>query len=83
MHRHGVKQLVLHFFMLFYLSAHRFAYGEMYMSLATILTRFELELFETEWARDVDYIRDCFLGEAMRDSFGIRVKVLSDNKRWC
>ena len=61
----------------------RFAYGEMYMSLATILTRFELQLYETDWARDVAYSRDCFLGEAARHSPGIRIKVLSDNKKWC
>ncbi|KAI0975889.1 cytochrome P450 [Xylaria arbuscula] len=55
-----------------------FAYIEMYMSLATILSRFELELFDTNWERDVAYSRDCFLGESRRDSPGIRVKVVSN-----
>ncbi|KAK5999321.1 hypothetical protein QM012_005596 [Aureobasidium pullulans] len=55
-----------------------FAYGEMYMSLAAVLNRFELELFDTTWERDVAYSRDCFLGEPSKSSLGIRVKVLID-----
>ena len=57
----------------------RFAYGEMYMSLSTILCRFDLELFETHYERDVDYTRDCFLGEPDPSSPGIRVKVVADH----
>ena len=57
----------------------RFAYGEMYMSLATILCRFDLQLFETLWERDVEHTRDCFLGESDRASPGIRVKVTADS----
>ena len=49
------------------------------MSLATILRRFDLQLFETFWERDVEYTRDCFLGESDRASPGIRVKVTADN----
>lgn len=59
-----------------------FAYIEVYMSLSALITRFDLELYDTTWERDVAYTRDCFLGEASRDSPGIRVKVLADNKRW-
>ncbi|KAK5629883.1 hypothetical protein RRF57_005598 [Xylaria bambusicola] len=59
-----------------------FAYIEMYMSLATIMCRFDLELFDTNWERDVAYSRDCFLGEASPSSPGIRVKVRGDNKRF-
>ena len=60
----------------------RFAYGEMYMSLATILCRFDLELFETSWERDVSYTRDCFLGESDRASPGIRIKVVADSGKF-
>lgn len=60
--------------------ANSFAYCEMYMSLAVILTRFDLELYDTEWERDVYYSRDCFLGEPAPDSPGIRVKVVADHK---
>ncbi|KAL7800573.1 cytochrome P450 [Trichoderma afarasin] len=59
-----------------------FAYIEVYMSLSALITRFNLELYDTNRERDVAYTRDCFLGEASRDSPGIRVKVLADNKRW-
>ncbi|KAL3470713.1 cytochrome P450 [Aspergillus californicus] len=57
-----------------------FAYCEMYMSLAVILTRFDLELYDTKWERDVCYSRDCFLGESALDSPGIRIKVLADHQ---
>lgn len=50
------------------------------MSLAVILTRFDLELYDTKWERDVCYSRDCFLGESALDSPGIRIKVLADHK---
>ena len=49
------------------------------MSLANILCRFDLELYETLWDRDVAYTRDCFLGAPDRESPGIRVKVTADN----
>lgn len=53
----------------------------MYTSLATILCRFDLQLFETYRERDVDYSRDYFLREADPSSPGIRVKVVGDNGR--
>jgi hypothetical protein len=43
------------------------------------MCRFDLELFETYRERDVDYIRDCFIGEPDPASQGIRVKVIADN----
>ncbi|EIT74228.1 cytochrome P450 [Aspergillus oryzae 100-8] len=57
-----------------------FAYCEIYMSLAVILARFDLELYDTRWERDVHYTRDCFLGEPDPASPGIRVKVVADHK---
>ncbi|EAW12447.1 cytochrome P450 [Aspergillus clavatus NRRL 1] len=57
-----------------------FAYSEMYLSLAAILPRFDMELYETDWERDVQYSRDCFLGEPDPRSPGMRVKVVADNK---
>lgn len=53
----------------------------MYITIATIVSRFDLELFETYRERDVDYIRDCFLGESDLASPGIRVKVIGDTKK--
>ncbi|KAG9679113.1 hypothetical protein KCU99_g8644, partial [Aureobasidium melanogenum] len=40
-----------------------FAYGETYLALTALLNRFEFELFDTTWERDVAYSRDCFIGE--------------------
>ena len=57
-----------------------FAHVEMYLVLAMLLPRFELELFDTYRERDVDYIRDCFLGGCEPSSRGIRVRVVADKK---
>ncbi|KAL7905486.1 cytochrome P450 [Trichoderma velutinum] len=59
-----------------------FAYAEMYITLAILFSRFDLELFETYRHRDIDYVRDCFLGEPDRASPGIRVKVVADNGKF-
>lgn len=66
--------------LLIYLVINSFAYCEIYMSLAVILARFDLELYDTRWERDVHYTRDCFLGEPDPASPGIRVKVVADHK---
>jgi hypothetical protein len=50
----------------------------MYTSLAAIIARFDLELFDTNWERDLATQRDCFLGNPNRVSKGIRVRVLKD-----
>lgn len=52
------------------------SYAEMYLGLATMLRRFELELFDTVRERDVDVVRDCFVGMPMPEAKGVRVKVL-------
>ncbi|RFU72711.1 cytochrome p450 [Trichoderma arundinaceum] len=55
-----------------------FANAEMYITIATLFLRFDLELFETYRGRDIDYVRDCFLAEASLQSQGIRVKVIAN-----
>ncbi|KAF1817444.1 cytochrome P450 [Eremomyces bilateralis CBS 781.70] len=55
-----------------------FATMELRVTLAVVFRRFELELYETIRERDVDNQRDCFLGESMPDSPGIRVRVLKE-----
>ncbi|KAK6207679.1 cytochrome P450 [Colletotrichum tabaci] len=52
------------------------AWAQMYIALAKILRRFELELFDVVRERDIDHHRDCFLGEPRDDTKGVRVKVL-------
>ncbi|KAL7943922.1 cytochrome P450 [Trichoderma barbatum] len=59
-----------------------FAYAEMYITLAMLFSRFNLELFETYRGRDIDYARDCFLGEPDIASPGIRVKIVADNGKF-
>ncbi|KAL8697027.1 MAG: hypothetical protein Q9224_002504 [Gallowayella concinna] len=49
------------------------AYTEVYLALAAIVRRFELELLDTERVKDVDSSRDCFTGEASIKSQGTRV----------
>lgn len=48
----------------------------MYILLAKLLRRFDLELYDVVRERDVDHYRDCFLGEPRDDTKGVRVKVL-------
>lgn len=50
------------------------AYAEMYMALATLFRRFDLELFETSRA-DVDLAHDFFNPSARLDSKGVQVMV--------
>jgi cytochrome P450 len=51
------------------------AYAELYLTVAAIFSRFDLELFETT-DRDVEVVSDGFIGRRPADSRGIRVKVL-------
>ncbi|KAK2630516.1 hypothetical protein QTJ16_001336 [Diplocarpon rosae] len=52
------------------------AYAELYMALAMTIRRFDFELFDTVYERDIKVVRDCFLGEAGKGSLGVRVKVV-------
>ncbi|KAK6585195.1 hypothetical protein PZA11_001922 [Diplocarpon coronariae] len=52
------------------------AYAELYMALAMTIRRFDLELYDTVYERDIKVVRDCFLGEAGKNSLGVRVKVV-------
>ena len=50
------------------------ASGELYIAIAVLFRRLDLVLHETLRARDVDIVRDCFIGEVAPDTQGIRVK---------
>lgn len=52
------------------------AWAEMYIGLAKLLRRFDLELYDVLRERDIAHHRDCFLGEPRDDTKGVRVKVL-------
>lgn len=51
------------------------AYAELYLVLSSLFRRFDMELFETSFERDVHMVRDGFVGETVPESPGIRVKV--------
>ena len=50
------------------------AYAEIYLTLAAVFRRFDLELFETT-REDVDIVHDFFNPSARLDSKGVRVRV--------
>jgi hypothetical protein len=54
------------------------AYAEMYLTLATIVRRFDMELFETT-REDVTMVHDFFVAAPRLDSKGIRIKVTALN----
>ena len=54
------------------------AYAEIYLTIAAVLRRFEFALHDTVRERDVDVVRDCFVGMATKESKGIRVQVLGE-----
>ncbi|KAH9826728.1 Cytochrome-P450 [Teratosphaeria destructans] len=53
-------------------------YAELFLTVARLVTRFDLELYETVRERDVDVARDCVLGLPSAGSPGIRVRVVRD-----
>ena len=50
------------------------AYAELYLTLAAVVPRFDLEMFETT-AEDIVMDRDFFVGVPKLDSKGVRVVV--------
>ena len=52
------------------------AYAEIYLGVAAMLRRFDLELVDTVRQRDVDTVRDHFVGMPSPQSKGVRVKIL-------
>ena len=55
--------------------------AELYIVLATIFRRFDLELHDTVRERDIDVVRDSFLGEPSFESKGVRVKFAGTSPR--
>jgi hypothetical protein len=56
------------------------SYAEQFVALAAVLRRFEMRLYETVRERDVDVVRDCFVGMPHPDSKGVRVEVIGRRK---
>ncbi len=56
------------------------AYAELYLTTAAIFRRFDLKLVsDTEQKRDVDVVRDCFVGLPSKESKGVRVHVIKEH----
>jgi cytochrome P450 len=55
----------------------RVAYAELYLALTVLIRRFEFRLYDTVRERDVDAVRDCFVGETHPASQGIRVEIVA------
>jgi cytochrome P450 len=51
------------------------AMAELYVVLGSMFRRFDFDLYQTTRGRDIDVVRDCFIGEPSRDSVGVRVSV--------
>ncbi|KAI1827693.1 benzoate 4-monooxygenase cytochrome P450 [Xylaria intraflava] len=54
------------------------AYAEIYLTLAYLFRRFDLELYQTSKQRDVETSNDCFIGTPHLNSPGIRVRITKD-----
>ena len=55
-------------------------YAELFLTVARVMTRFDIDLFETVRSRDVDVVRDCIIGLPSAESPGIRVKIKKDRQ---
>jgi cytochrome P450 len=51
------------------------AYSEMYLGIAALVSRFDMELHDFDPKRDLDIVRDCFIGLPSKESKGVRVNV--------
>lgn len=51
------------------------AYAQLYIVLASVLRRFELQLHDVVYERDIEASRDCFIGETKVESKGVHVTV--------
>lgn len=51
----------------------------MHLTLAAVLRRFELELYDVDEARDIEIVRDCFIGLPSPDAKPLRVKITDRN----
>lgn len=52
--------------------------AELYIVIARLFCQFDLEIYDTIRERDVDSVRDCFIGESSPESLGVRMKVVKE-----
>lgn len=51
------------------------AWTEMYLTLASIVMKFDFEIYDTTWERDVKIEREWFVPMPSVDAKGVRVKI--------
>ncbi|KAH8772486.1 cytochrome P450, partial [Diaporthe sp. PMI_573] len=51
------------------------AYAELYLTVAALVSRFDMELFDFDRARDLDVVRDKFIGMPSREARPIRFRL--------
>ena len=51
--------------------------AEVYLGIAVLFRRFNFQLFDVVQERDIDNVRDCFVGETSHQSRGVRAKIES------
>ena len=54
------------------------AYANIYHVLSALFRRFDLELVDTIRERDVDMARDHFVGKPVKESKGVRVRIVGE-----
>jgi cytochrome P450 len=59
---------------------YNFATTMMLLTLASVFRRFELELVDTIYERDVKIVRDCFIGEVDPKTKGVKIRVLKERE---
>lgn len=56
------------------------AYAELYLVSAHIIRRFDMRLYNVIRERDVDTLRDAFIGLPSRESKGVRIAIIHKRK---
>lgn len=51
------------------------AYAEIYLCIAALFQQFDLELYDFDYGRDLEIVRDCFVGLPSGNSKGVRVRL--------
>ncbi|KAH9885949.1 putative flavonoid 3-hydroxylase [Xylariomycetidae sp. FL2044] len=53
-------------------------YAELYIALASLFRRRTLELYDVIKERDIDIVRDCFIGEVSLETKGVKIRLAKD-----
>lgn len=54
------------------------AWSELYLALAHVVMKFDFELYETDWERDIKCAHDYFICVPSRKTKGVRVRIVNE-----